>query len=257
MRIRSVAVTLLSAGVLGFAALPSAQSAEERAAARDVVTKKGDAVVMVMGTLKIRANVDGREQIVDQQAQGNGTVLDASGLTVLSLSTLQPDEMMSRSLSARMRPGTRVDVSSEPSGIRMHLADGRELPSRLVLRDEDLDLAFVRPVEPPSAPLTWIDAPAATPALLDLLFVIQRTSEASGWSTAATFGNVQLVVDKPRLYYQVAMVGSGGGSLGSPVFDAAGRFVGVVVMRNSGARGPSATGVLPAEDILDVAKQAQ
>jgi hypothetical protein len=111
----------------------------------------------------------------------------------------------------------------------MHLADGREIPAKLILRDQDLDLAFVKPVQPPSPPLNWVDAPAARASLLDLLFVIQRTSESNGWSTAAAFGSVQLVLDKPRVYYQVAMPVLGGSALGSPVFDAAGRFVGVVM----------------------------
>jgi S1-C subfamily serine protease len=234
----------------------SAQTSDERAAARDVVKKRGDAVVMVLATLKIRASVGGTEQTIDQQAQANGTVLDASGLAVMSLSTLQPDDIMARNLSTRVQPGTRVEVTSEPSGIRMHLADGREVPARLVLRDQDLDLAFIRPVDPPSAPMTWIDAPATRPSLMDLLFVIQRTSETTGWSTAAAFGNVQLVIDKPRTYYQVAMPTIGGSGLGAPIFDSAGRFVGVIVMRNPGSRTAAAAGVLPADDIREVAKQA-
>jgi hypothetical protein len=53
------------------------------------------------------------------------------------------------------------------------------------------------------------------------------------------------------------MPGIGGGSLGSPVFDAAGRFVGLIVTRTSGSRGPTATGVLPAEDVREIAKQAK
>jgi hypothetical protein len=65
------------------------------------------------------------------------------------------------------------------------------------------------------------------------------------------------VIDKPRLYYQIAMPTVGGGALGSPVFDASGRFVGVVVTRRTGSRTPAATAVLPAEEIRDVAKQAQ
>jgi hypothetical protein len=64
------------------------------------------------------------------------------------------------------------------------------------------------------------------------------------------------VIDKPRLYYQIATIGGGAG-LGSPVFDSTGRFVGVIVLRTSGSRGPSLTGVLPADEIRDVAKQAQ
>ncbi len=253
---RRLLVAAVMACVFGAATALPAQSPEERATARDVVRKKAEAVVMVMATLKIRANVGGQEQQVEQQAQANGTILDAAGLTVLSLSTLQPDDMMARSLSARTRPGTRVDVISEPSNVRMRTGDGREIAARLVLRDEDLDLAFIKPIEPPSPAVTWIDAPAAKPSLLDLLFVIQRTTETSGFSTAATFGNVQLVIDKPRLYFQAAMAGIGASALGSPVFDAAGRFVGVIVMRSTGSRGPALTAILPADDIRDIAKQA-
>jgi hypothetical protein len=68
---------------------------------------------------------------------------------------------------------------------------------------------------------------------------------------------VQLVIDKPRLYYQIAIPTVGGNALGAPVFDAAGRFVGVVVMRSTGSRSAAVTAVLPAEEIRDIAKQAQ
>jgi hypothetical protein len=247
---RLPAVSVLVAAA---AALVSAQTADERAAARDFIKRKGDAVVMVLATIKVRASVGGQEQTFDQQAQANGTVLDSSGLTVLSLSTLQPDDVMTRTISLRVQPGTKVDVTSEPSAVRMHLSDGRELQARLVLRDTDLDLAFIRPTEAPPSPLTSIDAPAARPLLMDPLLVIQRTSEASGWTIAATFSSVQYVIDKPRTYFQM----TGGMPLGSPFFDTTGRFVGVSVVRNAGARGGAAvTGVLPADDIREVAKQA-
>ena len=251
-----LAITLAATTVLlSFGSLAVAQSADERAAARGVVKKNGDAVVMVLATLKIRANVGGQEQTIDQQAQANGTILDASGLAVLSLSTLQPDDMMARSLSNRVQAGTRVDVTSEPSGIRMHLSDGREIPAKLILRDQDLDLAFIRPVDPPSPPIAFIDAPAAKVSLMDLLLIVQRTSETTGWLTTASFATVELVIDKPRVYYQVA---SGVRSaLGSPIFDTAGKFVGVMLVRNTGARASGAPAVLPADDIRDVAKQAK
>jgi hypothetical protein len=250
MRSRLILATLT---LLACAAIAGAQTADERATARDIVKRKGDAVVMIMATLKIRASVGGQEQTADQQAQGNGTVLDPSGLAVMSLSTLQPDDVMARNISARVQPGTRVDVSSEPSEIKMHFADGRELAARLVLRDADLDLAFIRPLETPASPLVAVDAQATKALLMDLLFVVQRTSETNGWATAAAFSSVQLVINKPRTYYQM----TGAMPLGAPFFDPTGRFVGVTVMRNPGARGGAPViGVLPADDIRDVAKQA-
>ena len=233
-----------------------AQSADERGSAREVVKRRGDAVVMVTATLKVRYNVGGREQTQDQQAQANATVLDASGLTVLSLSTLQPDDLMSRQLSARVSPDTRVDVTTEPSEIKMHLADGREIPAKLVLRDQDLDLAFIRPAQVPAAPMTCVDAPTVRPSILDLVFVIQRTSESTAWTTAAAFGTVQLIIDKPQTYYQVAMPSVGGSTLGAPIFDPSGRFVGITLLRSTGGRGSNASGVLPADEIREIAKQA-
>jgi hypothetical protein len=161
---------------------------------------------------------------------------------------------MTRSISSRVGPNTRVEISSEPSEIKMHAAGGREIAARLVLRDQDLDLAFIRPTEPLATPMTAVDGPVGKPLLLDLLLVIQRTAESTGWSTSAAFGNVQLIIDKPRTYYQVA----GPTPLGSPLFDTAGRFVGVTVMRNPGARGSApVSGVLPADEIRETAKQVK
>lgn len=191
------AVVGVSALALVVATPAFAQTQEERAAARALVQSRGDAVVMVLATVKLRINIAGREQTVDRQVQANATVLDASGLAVMSLMNLQPDEAMSQSLN-RGAQGARVDVTSDIADLTMHLADGRELPAKLVLRDEDLDLAFVRPTDKPSAPLVFVDAPAGTPAILDPVVLIQRTSESTDWKTAASMGTVQLLIDKPR-----------------------------------------------------------
>lgn len=239
---------------VGLASAAFAQSSEERAAARSVVAKRSDAVIVVLATVKLRINVGGREQASDQAAQMNGTILDATGLTVFSLQQIQPDEVMTRMYSRQMPPGGgKIEVTSEPSDIKMHLADGRELPAKLVLRDTDLDLAFIRPSEPLSAPLPFIDAPSGKPSLLDTLTLVRRTNEASGWIAGASFANVELVIDKPRTYYQVAIIG--GGNTGSPLFDMTGRFVGVLLMRDTGTRS-TVQAILPADDIREVAKQA-
>jgi S1-C subfamily serine protease len=236
------------------AAAAAPQTAEERTAARAVVNGRAPAVVVVLATIKVRLNVSGREQTSDQTAQTNATILDPSGLAVMSLQQIQPDEAMTRMYSRQVPGGGRVEVTTEVADMRMHLADGRELPAKLVLRDEDLDLAFVRPTDPLSAPLPFVDATSARPQLLDALTLVRRTGEPTGWAPAGAFATVELVIDKPRTYYQVVILGGGGP--GCPLFDAAGPFVGVVVMRDTGTRGAGALGVLPADDIRDVAKQA-
>lgn len=234
----------------------TAQSPEERAAAREIAAKRGDAVVMVLATVKLQLTVGGREQNQDRPVQTNATILDGTGLAVTALSQLQPEDQMMRAFSGTVPPGTSVSVTSEPSDVRMHLADGREVPARIVLRDADLDLIFLKPTEPFASPITAVDGPSGKPALMDPLMILQRTNEALGWKTAAALGQVQLIMDKPRTYYQVA-VSTMGNAMGCPLFDTKGGFVGVFVMRSTGSRSPGTAGVLAADDIREVAKQAK
>ena len=237
--------TLALALLLAVAASSYAQTPEERAAARDVVARRSDAVVLVLATIKTRMNIGGRESTRDQPMLANATVLDGSGLTVMALSMLEPGEIANRSIGSGA-------MSTEATDLRMRLADGQEVPAKIVLRDPDLDLVFVKPVEPPAAPLPSVDAPPGTPAVLDLLVALQRTGEATGWRTLATFTYVQMTVERPRTYHALSSTPG----LGSPVFDTRGRFVGVIV-RVGGSRTSPLPAVLPAEDIREVAKQAK
>lgn len=245
----------LAAALVGVTAVASAQTPEERNTARQVIAKHGDAVVSLMGTTKIRINQGGREvQNRDEKVQTLATVLDGTGLAVASLTALDPSDLMTASLArGRGAGGAGVSVTTESSDLRYRLADGKEVPVRVVLRDKDLDLAFLRPSDKPAAALAAIDNPVGRPAAIDLLIVLQRFPEIAGWQATALFADVQVVVDKPRTFYIV-----NSGAFGAPVFDTAGRFVGVVLrLRNESGEGPTAAPiVLPASDIREVAKQA-
>jgi hypothetical protein len=231
--------------VLGAGAGAEAQSPEERAAARELVARRSEAIVMVLATVKTRMNIGGREATRDQSVQANATVLDPTGLAVMALSVLEPGEIANRT----MGPG---GVSTEISDLRMRRPDGQEIPAKVVLRDSDLDLVFVKPTEPPSAPMPAVDAPSGVPALLDVLVVLQRTGETTGWRPLATLSYVQMTVDRPRTYHALSVTPA----LGAAVFDTRGRFVGIIV-RVGGARTNPLPAVLPADDIREVAGQAK
>ena len=161
--------------------MSAAQAAgqEPRAAAREVVKKWQGAVVNVRIVLKTRMSMGGREMSsADDSVDAVGTVVDPSGLTVMSLGSLNPGAMMNKIVGASMGGGgndNRVEISSEPSELKMRLPDGRELPAKIVLRDEDLDLAFIRPTTKPATPLVSIPlTESAAPALLDQVVVLSR-----------------------------------------------------------------------------------
>jgi S1-C subfamily serine protease len=232
--------------VLAAASPARAQTSEDRALARDLVTKRGDAVILVLATLKTRTTVGGRENSQDRPMQANATVLDGSGLTVMALSMIEPNQAVVQRLG-----GPGAQIQTETAELRLRLADGRELPARVVLRDADLDLAFLRPVEPLPSPIPALDTALGKPGLMDLVVILSRTGEATSYRPIASFGYVQMTVEKPRMYHAVI----GGNTLGAAVFDGAGRFVGVF-LAVGGARSSPFAAVLPADDIREIAKQA-
>ena len=79
-----------------------------------------------------------------------------------------------------------VEITTEPTDVKIRLSNGRELPAKIVLRDEDLDLAFLRPTTKPETPLVALDlTDAAKPALLDQVLVLSRLGRVGGWTAGA------------------------------------------------------------------------
>ena len=87
-----------------------------------------------------------------------------------------------------------MSIVSEPSDVRIRLADGKELPATIVLRDQDLDLAFIRPTAKPAAPLTAVNlADAASPTVLEDLVVLGRLGRVGGWVPSASLYSVAAI----------------------------------------------------------------
>ncbi len=241
---------------------------DQRSALREVGKKWQDAIVNVRVSLKVRMSMGGREvQSMDDTVETVATVIDPSGLTVLSLTTLDPGAMMSRMMGAATTGDQKMQIVSEPSDVRIRLADGRELPATIVLRDQDLDLAFIRPTAKPSAPLTAVNlSDAGRPAVLDDVVVLSRLGRVGGWAPAAVLYSVGAIIEKPRTFFVL----NGAAGTGTPAFLASGKLVGLLTIRQvdpgrmsmfgmmGGGEGAGVMAViLPAPDVLEIARQAQ
>jgi hypothetical protein len=219
--------------------------------AREVFNKHKDCVVMVSATVKVEATGDGRN-LGTQERKGRvlGTVIDPSGLTVVSLSAIDPAVQM----QGRTVQGVKVSAKSEHSDIKINLADGTEVPARLVLKDEDLDLAFLAPEKKDDklSALAVQAENAPEPKELDEIICLSRMDKSLGQAPEVATGEIGGIVRKPRLFYV------GGRSLGGPVFTLEGKLLGITVAYKIESEGAvrMAAIILPAQDVKDVAKQA-
>jgi Trypsin-like peptidase domain len=254
---------VVAVGTLLFVfAATSGHAGELAEKGRAVFKQHEHEVVTVEVVQKMTTSARGRTSEPREAKQDiTGTVVDPSGLTVLALSAADPSEMYKRMYPESS--GLKIDI--EVSDVKILLDDGTEIPAEIVLRDKDLDLAFIRPKTKPAQPMAAVDLSKSAPAqLLDELITINRLGRAAGRAHAASVERVSAVVQKPRTFYipDTTMTTTG---LGSPAFTLDGKIVGIVVMRtiSSGGAGMNnfrpnnATSIiLPAKDIARAAKQA-
>jgi len=221
---------------------------------REIFKKNQHTVVTVEAVLKVAAS--GRSAAREAKQDLTGAVIDPSGLTVIALSAVDPSDLYRR-LSEDFK---QQDV--EVSEVKILLEDGTEIPAEIVLRDKDLDLAFLRPKTKPSNPMSAIDLSKSGPAqILDQIITLNRLKRGAGRAYSASVERISAVVQKPRTFYipDSSMTETG---LGSPAFSLDGTVLGLFVMRAVNGQGAGnmrdslATIILPAEDILKASAQA-
>jgi S1-C subfamily serine protease len=251
---------ILGALVLGLAGTAVPCRASELAEkGRAIFNQNQHAVVTVQVVLKM--SVSGANKSGETRQEITGTVVDPSGLTVVALSAADPSDMYQRMLSEQ---GSQNKLEMEVTDLKILLDDGTEVPAEIVLRDKDLDLAFIRPKSKPSTPMTAVDLSKSAPAqLLDEVITLNRLNSAAGRAYAASVERISAVIQKPRTFYipDSSMTAT---TLGSPAFALDGKVVGLFVMRavssksggNRNVRDNMTSIILPAEDVLKGAKQA-
>lgn len=222
-----------------------------------------DAVVTVSIVIKLNIAGGGFAQDNETKTELTGTVIDESGLTVVSLSESDPSSLVTRMMGGRMQG---MNISSEITDAKILMRDGSEVPMIIVLRDKDLDLAFLRPSEALEEPMAFVAMDGSSEAsLLDQLFVVNRLGRVAGRAHSVSIERIEAVVNRPRRFYIPGKDPTNSG-LGCPAFNTDGNLVGFMVLRAVGSGGGGgmmsmmqdgiAAIILPAEDVAEVALQA-
>jgi hypothetical protein len=243
-----VRFSLLTGCFLLLAGAACGEEPNAKQAAKDIVKKYQDALVTVKFVLKIGTN-EVRHEI-------EGTVISPAGLTVVS-------NLMSNPFAA-LADGDS-ETKAETTDVKLTFRDGREFPAKFVLRDTDLDLAFVLPKEKDQKFTHVPLSKAPVPELLDDLLVLHRLGRNLNREPSISLAHVGAVVKKPQTLVVPDSL-SAPQSVGCPAFDSAGRMIGIVVIRRSTGGGRDAHKsldlagmlrpvILPTEDLEQTASQ--
>lgn len=226
----AAAVLLLLAAA---AAAPGRCAADEAGAEayRSILEQRSPAVVTVRFVLDIQlgGTVGGamgdRGQEVETEI--SGVVVDPAGL-VLCSNTLMGG--FAGLMGRLMGGGAEFEISATPKNIEVLVGDSTEgLPARLVARDTDLDLAWLRLEEAPASALAAIDLSAGVPAHVGQQFVaVRRFDKIFARAPGLIEGRIGGEVVKPRRLLVPAAQTS---AHGLPVFDLAGDLIGVTVLQ--------------------------
>jgi hypothetical protein len=232
--------------------------------ARAVFEKQKETVVTVQIVIKSTVNMNGRQQSNESRQDVTGTVIDPSGLVVMSLSVTDPGQFMQNLMG---EDNNRLKVETEITDMKYLLPDGTEVPAEIVLRDRDLDLAFARPKAKLASPLVALDLSNSGKAdVLDEVISINRLGRAAGRSYAASVERISAVMQRPRFLY-VPMGGVTTTALGSPALLADGKVLGIFLVRGTRDADSASSGlgsqpgnvtavIIPAEQVQKAASQA-
>ncbi|MBI1290508.1 hypothetical protein GC173_04605 [bacterium] len=226
---------------------------------RKFVTDTAPAVITLEVVIDMKITYGGQSQERERKFDAIATVIDEKGLAVSALSRLDPSAMYAQMM------GEGDSFSARIKSLKYILPDNTEIPAAVVLRESELDLVFVKPIETPAEKMTYVDFSNSTePALMDPVFVVARSGLISRRSTLGMSGEIQSFVKLPRRYYIPSAELVSGGA-GTPIFSKLdGGLVGLTAIytfpggsdaMDSGDE-PNMYIILPAEQIHELADDA-
>ncbi len=188
-----------------------------------------------------------------------GTVIGKDGLIVVPLSTLDAASAVDGRMVNTQNGPVKLSAKGTTKEVKILMPDGSEVEAKVAFKDPDLDLAFIRPEKPDTAKLTSIDAANSAPmALMEDVIVLGRLNKDLNREPVVLTSEVISLVSKPRTFGKL-----NGQSLGMPVFNKEGKFLGIGINRfgpktDGEGQGPVPSNVvLPAADLMESAAQAK
>jgi hypothetical protein len=206
---------------------------------------------LVTLSLVVKLAAGGYQDQAEMEAEG--VLLDASGLVVTTNSAVDP-----LAAYADMLDASSGAVSSRVVSVKIITISGAEIPAKVVLRDGDLNLAFVRPLKKPSVALKGVNfQSAATAQLGDPIYLLGRLGKTGGRNLEARAERVVGIMERPRRFY--VLDAYNGIYAGNVAFNEQGQPLGLLTLRTpvGKARDNDANlpVIIPARDVWEIAKQ--
>jgi hypothetical protein len=249
------------AGILALTltAGPTMGQDNQTAQARKIFQDKQDAILWIEASVKLQVSAQGLDsQTLEDKVSAIGTVIDETGLMVASLGDLDPAVQYDGRQQRNRQTGQTMTLSasSEFTEVKVRMPDKTEVPAKIVMKDVDWDLVFVQidttSEEFEGQKLSPVKLnPESKAQELDHLVVLARLNKNMKYIPAVSLGRIAAVTRRPRTLYV-----SQGGQLGTPAFLLNGEALGVFVVWRNRAENSQVRVILPAQDVLDIARQA-
>jgi len=238
----------LTAAVLLPAAAPRADPQAQMV--RALAAKYKPSLVTL--SLVVKLSAGGYEDQSEMEAPG--VLLDSSGLVVTTNTAIDP--------AAAYGGGAEelgAGMSSRVVGVKILTTDGQEIAAKVVLRDKDKNLAFVRPLKKPAKKLSGVNFQNQNSAQMgDPIYLLGRQGKTGGRAVEGIITRTVSVLDKPRRLYVLDAFAYL--YVGHLAFNEKGQPLGFLTQRmpigKARVTESSLPVIIPARDVWEVAQQA-
>lgn len=182
--------------------------------ARAVIAAKQDAIITLRGTTKFTDGSNPR--VLEENIDCLAVLVDGSGFALCGSS------------------GRAVGRKYQEQRLNYVLANGTEVPARIVLQDDDLALTVLAPApaagaSAPKLPFLPLK-PGVSAQLFDDVLTISRLDRDNHYTLTADTSKITGVVTQPRAFYLADGNVGGRNVLAAPAFLADGRLLGLLAL---------------------------